>query len=123
MNSRLGRKYSTVFSRPNLAAFYRREPGYRVLWLESQTTPALREAGEAWGTEFTALIAGRLAAFAPHLTPARRRAIARVAVHMLSSLTSLALAGPPRQRAATLREARVALEAYLAASLASGPAS
>lgn len=98
-------------------SFYRREPGYRVLWLESQTTSSLREAGEAWGAEFTGVIAGRLRAAAPHLRPAQARAIARVAVHLLSSLTALALAGPPSQRASTLREARAALDAYLERAL------
>ncbi|MEZ4451421.1 MAG: TetR family transcriptional regulator [Nannocystaceae bacterium] len=97
--------------------FYRREPGYRVLWLESQTTPALREAGEAWGAEFSAVIGARLREAAPALRPARARAIARVAVHLISSLTSLALAGPASQRASTLREARAALEAYLERAL------
>jgi AcrR family transcriptional regulator len=94
------------------AAFYQREPGYRVLWLESQTSPALREAGAAWGDEFSELLAGAFG-FASHLTPKRRLAIARTCTHLVSALTSMALAGPPDLMAATLRETKIALEAYL----------
>lgn len=96
------------------ADFYQREPGYRVLWLESQTTPALREAGAAWADEFDALLGtlfGHLLADAPET---RRRAIARTCMYMVSGLTSMALTGPAELLSPTLRESKLALESYLA---------
>ncbi len=93
-------------------SFYRDEPGYRVLWLESLTTPSLRAAGAAWASEFGALLAGALA-FAKHLSPERRHAAASVCMYLVSGVTSMALTGEPRRVAPVVREIKLALERYL----------
>jgi len=95
------------------ADFYRLEPGYRVLWLESQSTPALREAGVVWGDELGVLIESVLGPLLSHLSATRRRVVARTCMHLVSSLTSMALIGPEALIEPTLTETKRALEAYL----------
>ena len=101
------------------ADFYRREPGYRVLWLESETTPALRDAGASWGEEFGAMLEPLIAAFAPALPPLERRAVARTSMYLVSGLVSAALVGPQELCEPMLRETERALGSYLAEVLRS----
>jgi AcrR family transcriptional regulator len=103
------------------AEFYRREPGYRVLWLESLTTPALREAGTAWGEEFGALLDEVFGQLLPGVRAAERRAVARTSMYIVSGLTSMALAGPADLLEPTLRETKRALESYLATVIEERP--
>jgi AcrR family transcriptional regulator len=101
--------------------FYRREPGYRVLWLESLTTPALREAGSAWADEFGQMLGAPIARFLPRVSPRRQRAIVRTCIYLVSGLTSTALSGPPALVNATLKESKQALLSYLASVLVTPP--
>jgi AcrR family transcriptional regulator len=94
--------------------FYRREPGYRILWLESQTTPALRESGLAWADEFGAMLDALFGRLLPDVSARRRQAIARTCMYMVSGMTSMALSGPPELVPSMLRESKLALESYLA---------
>jgi AcrR family transcriptional regulator len=95
--------------------FYRQEPGYRVLWLESLTSPALRDASAAWGEEFSEIVERLFTELLPRVPTRRRRAIARTTIHLVSGLTSMALAGPRDLFEPTVRETKRALESYLAA--------
>jgi AcrR family transcriptional regulator len=97
--------------------FYRREPGYRVLWLESVTTPALREAGSAWADEFGQMLAAPIARLLPRGSARRREAIVRTCMYLVAGLTSTALSGPPELVDATLKESKQALLSYLATVL------
>jgi AcrR family transcriptional regulator len=100
--------------------FYRSEPGYRVLWLESQTTPALRESGAAWADEFGDMLDALFGQILPKASARRRQAIGRTCMYMVSGMTSMALSGPPELIQSTLRESKLALESYLARVLEPG---
>ncbi len=102
------------------ADFYRREPGYAQLWLGSQLSAPLREAGASWGHEFAELLAPLIRERARD--PRTRRTISkrhaqRVAlalVHAVSAVVSLALTKGARERDALIDESVSLAQAYLA---------
>ena len=90
--------------------YYRQEPGYRVLWLQSQLVDALLETGAAWSHQFShqlaALLAPRALVGLDELVP-----VARAAIHIASALITTSL--QHRDEALAI-EAKVALRRYLA---------
>jgi AcrR family transcriptional regulator len=100
------------------ADFWLREPGYRALWGAVHVSPLLAETGQAWAETFTRRFAALGLEAADQLPPARRRLIARVAVHLVSGLLQVAVQAPARVRRAIVEETKRALVAYLSSHLA-----
>jgi AcrR family transcriptional regulator len=101
------------------ALVWRDEPGYRAAWSAKSVTSLLDRTGAAWGDAFTHRVADLLRTFAPAWPAARRRVVARTAVHLLSGVLLAAMASPRRLENAMIAEAKVALRAYLSFCLAS----
>ena len=77
------------------ADFYVSEPGYAQLWLGTQLVGPLREAGAQWGEQFSHAFGEALAVRAGlHGDEARLKA--KVLVHAVSSVISLAVSGDPQ---------------------------
>lgn len=101
--------------------FYRSEPGYRELWLGSQLTEVLSEAGQRWGAEFSELLAPALSFLAPGLPEARARVVTRAALHMVSALVTAGLQAGGEDEEALVEEARRGVLAYLGSYLDAAP--
>jgi AcrR family transcriptional regulator len=101
------------------ARVWREEPGYRAAWSAKSVTGLLDRTGAAWGDAFTDRVSDLLRTFAPAWPAARRRVVARTAVHLVSGILLAAMASPRRIESAMVTEAKVALRAYLNFCLAS----
>lgn len=91
--------------------FYRDEPGYAELWLGTQMIAPLREAGQAWGDEFAALLGGLIRAHT-ETTAERAEIVALSLVHAVTAVVSLALTQPSREAALVDEAVRLA-QVYL----------
>lgn len=76
------------------AEFYDHEPGYAQLWLGTQLVGPLRDAGAEWGESFSAAFGVALADRAG-LDAGAARLKAKVLVHAVSSVITLAASGDP----------------------------
>jgi AcrR family transcriptional regulator len=101
------------------ARVWREEPGYRAAWSAKSVSGLLDRTGAAWGDTFTERVGHLLQTFAPAWPAARRRIVARTAVHLVSGVLLAAMASPRRVENAMITEAKVALRAYLGFCLAS----
>jgi len=99
------------------ARVWREEPGYRAAWSAKSVSGLLDRTGAAWGDAFTARIADLLGAFAPAWPAARRRIVARTAVHLVSGILLAAMGSPRQVERAMVAEAKLALRGYLGVSL------
>lgn len=95
--------------------YYRQEPGYRQLWLGSQLAPELVATGARWADDFTAWVAEVMGEWAPKLAIDRRRVIARVVVHLLGALLTVAVSAPHEQQPSLVQETKLVLRRYLGA--------
>jgi AcrR family transcriptional regulator len=102
------------------ARVWREEPGYRAAWSAKSAAGLLDRTGAAWGDTFTQRVGDLLRTFAPAWPAARRRVVARTAVHLVSGILLAAMASPRRVESAMVTEAKVALRAYLGFCLAGG---
>ena len=96
------------------ARFWLHEPGYRSVWAAVAVSPLLAETGRQWADSFTRRFAALDIATTRRLSPARRRLIASVAVHLVSGLLQVAVQAPTATRRALVQETKHALVAYLA---------
>jgi len=94
------------------AEFYLREPGYAELWLGSQLSGPLREAGASWGEHFSALF-GQLLTQRLQLRSEVAERRAAVFVHAVSAVVSLAVQREEPEREALVEEAITLGQAYL----------
>lgn len=94
------------------AAFYTDEPGYAELWLGSQLSGPLREAGASWGGHFSSLF-GQLLVQHLCLAPALAQRRATVFVHAVSAVVSLAVQREEPERAVLVEEAIALGQRYL----------
>jgi AcrR family transcriptional regulator len=101
------------------ARVWREEPGYRAAWSAKSVAGLLDRTGAAWGDAFTDRVGDLLRTFAPASPVARRRVVARTAVHLVSGVLLAAMASPRRIESAMITETKVALRAYLSVCLAS----
>lgn len=94
------------------AEFYANEPGYAELWLGSQLSGPLRDAGAAWGDHFSEMF-GQLLAQRRSLPESDARRRAEVLVHAVSAVVSLAVQRGDDERDALVEEAVALAKAYL----------
>ncbi len=94
------------------ARFYREELGYAELWLGSQLTGPLRDAGAAWGESFGGLL-GALVAERLGVEPQRARVVALTFVHAVSAVVTLAVGRPEAEREVLVDEAVALGRGYL----------